>query len=154
MRLRWDWVEVYFKLSWGWVEIEAEVDLSLRLKWGWIEVEVGMRSSLVGADLKFSDLHWYENEKMSLICSFIYVTIWTCHHLKIIIYFISFHICHHLNMSPSEKFSNLSPSWYENRRFRFSYRAFRWWQMSPSESLVWKVFIPVTKKCFQMVTVW
>ena len=139
-----------------WVEIEAEVDLSLRLKWGWIEVEVGMRSSwnLFGAKLEFTDLHWYENEKKNLICSFIYVTIWTCHHLKIIIYFISFHICHHLNMSPSEKFSNLSPSWYENRRFWFSYRAFRWWQMSPSESLVWKFFISVTKKCFQMVTVW
>ena len=57
------------------VEIEAEVDLSLGLKGGWIEVEVGMRTSsnLVGAELKFSYLHWYENKKMNLFYSFIYV---------------------------------------------------------------------------------
>ena len=142
LRLSWDW-------SWGWFEFEVEVRLNWG--WGWDEVKLKFSWSWVWS---FQTCTGMKLKKMNLICSFIYVTIWTCHHLKIIIYFISFHICHHLNMSPSEKFSNLSPSWYENRRFRFSYRAFRWWQMSPSESLVWKFFIPVTKKCFQMVTVW
>ena len=120
-------------LNWGWVEIKAEVDLSLRLKWGWIEVEVRMRSSLVGADLKFSDLHWYENKKMSLISSvFISVTIWICHHLK------NFQTCHRLDMkiedfdfhtelSDGDKCHHLKV-WYENFSYLSPKNAFRWWR--------------------------
>ena len=35
-----------------------------------------------------------------------------------------------------------------------SYQAFIWWHLSPYGGLVWKIFIPVTKKAVQMVTVW
>ena len=35
-----------------------------------------------------------------------------------------------------------------------SYQASIWWHLSPYGGLVWKIFIPVTKKAFQMVTVW
>ena len=35
-----------------------------------------------------------------------------------------------------------------------SYQASIWWHLSPYWGLVWKIFIPVTIKAVQMVTVW
>ena len=81
------------------------------------------------------------------------VTIWSCHHLKLISFFISNQICHDLIMSPYENNSNQSPSWSENEIIHLSDQAFIWWYLSPYEGLIWKLFISVTKKPFHMVMI-
>ena len=111
--------------------------------------------------LKISDCHHMNlspsEKKYHSPIKIIDVTVWTCHHLKkysfsyqyeyVTIWYVTIWI---IFISVTILVWNFQMVTGMNSSYQASIR----WHLSPYGGLVWKFFIPVTKKPVQMVTVW